>query len=335
MLEPLPSIKIFLSLVIQEERQRSLNSSSVIPLSAAYGVNSSNYSVSKGKQEKHVCTYCCYFGHTIDKCYKKHGYPPGFTPKSQSNSHSKEGSQNRWSNKWSPGNSKATVAQANVLADYAGSTTSSLNSLSANQCQELISLLSTQLQDISSSSYSLVSSNQQQQQPIISNCIGISLVPGHVWIIDSGATHHVCHDIRLFESFDDVTVTGSIILPNGQNVDISRVGTVRRTSFLVLHKVLFDNMQGLRIGMSNKVGNLYYLIFSENKKAYISSCNSTQFGMGIKGVRSDNAKELNLTIYYQSKGVIHYHSCVNIPQQNSFVERKHQHLLNVAQTLLF
>ena len=181
-----------------------------------------------------------------------------------------------------------------------------MNSLSANQCQELISLLSTQLQDISSSSYSPVSADQQQQQPIVSNCTGISLIPGHVWIIDSGATHHVCHDIRLFESFDDVTVTSSIMLPNGQNVDISRVGTVRLTSLLVLHNVLFvpsfrynlisvssltkslpcsltfsddhcfiqDNMQGLRIGMSNRVGNLYYLIFFENKKAYTSSCNS-------------------------------------------------------------
>ncbi|KAL5578248.1 hypothetical protein UlMin_019947 [Ulmus minor] len=159
MFEPLPSINKIFSLVIQEERQRSLNSSYVIPLSTAYGVNSNNYNVSKGKRDKPVFTYCGYFGHTVDKCYKKHGYPPGFTPKSQSNSHSKEGGQNRWSNKWSPGNSKATIAQANVLADSAGSTTSSLNSLSANQCQELISLLSTHLQDISSSSYSLVSAD--------------------------------------------------------------------------------------------------------------------------------------------------------------------------------
>ncbi|KAL5572020.1 hypothetical protein UlMin_021617 [Ulmus minor] len=172
MIEPLPSINKIFSLVIQEERQRSLNSCSVLPLSATYGVNSSNYNVSKGRRVKPVCTYCGYYGHTVDKCYKKHGYPPGFTPKSQSPSYSKEGGPNRWSNKWSSGNSKATVAQANVLADSAGSTTSSLNSLSANQCQELISLLSTQLQDISSSSYSSVSADQQQQQPIVSNCTG-------------------------------------------------------------------------------------------------------------------------------------------------------------------
>ncbi|KAL5553907.1 hypothetical protein UlMin_041308 [Ulmus minor] len=82
MIEPLPSINKIFSLVIQEERQRSLNSCSVLPLSATYGVNSSNYNVSKGRREKPICTYCGYYGHTVDKCYKKHGYPPSFTPKS-------------------------------------------------------------------------------------------------------------------------------------------------------------------------------------------------------------------------------------------------------------
>ena len=51
-----------------------------------------------------------------------------------------------------------------------------------------------------------------------------------------------------------------------------------------------------------------------------------QFGITIKGVRSDNAKEQNLIDFYLSKGVIHFRSCV---------ERKHQHLLKVAHALLF
>lgn len=56
----------------------------------------------------------------------------------------------------------------------------------------------------------------------------------------------------------------------------------------------------------------------------------TQYNASIKTFRSDNAPELSFTELFQSKGIIHQYSCVACPEQNSVVERKHQHLLNVA-----
>ena len=55
--------------------------------------------------------------------------------------------------------------------------------------------------------------------------------------------------------------------------------------------------------------------------------------MKIKVFRSNNAKELIFTDFFDEMGVIHLFSYVERPQQNSIVERKHQHLLNVAQAL--
>jgi len=60
----------------------------------------------------------------------------------------------------------------------------------------------------------------------------------------------------------------------------------------------------------------------------------TQFETTLKIIRSDNGTEFFMTNFFVSKGIIHQTSCVNTPQQNSIVEMKHGHLIDVARVLM-
>ncbi|XP_062086085.1 uncharacterized protein LOC133792185 [Humulus lupulus] len=359
MQDPLPPINKVYVAIIQEERQRGLHSVS------SDSVDSSSSSTQfigsiQSARPKVVCSHCGITGHTINKCYKLHGYPPGHKLHGKgrgSTSHSGKVVVNHFN-----GSAAAKVP------DTLDNNTNLVSSLSSSQCQKIIALLAQQVQASSSTA-----PPSPSDQSLVSNFVG--------------ATHHVCHDLSLFSNtYFNASLT-SVILPIGQSANVPCVDYVSISSDITLfnvlyvpsfnHHLLFDTTRTRQIGMGERVGNLYYLADSsyvhasgpfhtltvEGHRFFITlvddcsrytwvhfikqkseaqqvipafiSLIKTQYNIQLKAIWSDNAKELQFPQLFSSLGIMHYHSCVDRPQQNFVVERKHQHLLNVARALLF
>ncbi|XP_019059537.1 PREDICTED: uncharacterized protein LOC109117186 [Tarenaya hassleriana] len=84
MLDPLPDLDKTYNLIIQHEQQRLIKISNIsdshalqasaIPDNMVAAVSGGNFR----PRQRPLCTHCELYGHVIQKCYKLHGYPPGY-----------------------------------------------------------------------------------------------------------------------------------------------------------------------------------------------------------------------------------------------------------------
>ncbi|KAG7951563.1 hypothetical protein I3843_12G013900 [Carya illinoinensis] len=93
LLKPPPSLSEVYALVQQEEKHKQLSNLPISSYSLAFTTrNHFTYNKDPTKQsghslekcfkanpnlEKPICTHCNLARHTVDRCYKLHGYPPG------------------------------------------------------------------------------------------------------------------------------------------------------------------------------------------------------------------------------------------------------------------
>ena len=290
LMEPTPPLNKVFSLVVQEERQRPLTTSNspafTAPVSSRFQAASrasSPTNASRSRKDRPLCTHCNILGHTVDRCYKIHGYPPGFRNR-----------PNFRPNGSRPNQMLPNSLHTNQLTLIDGSTASaSPPPLTHDQHNQLLALLS--LHSSSGSSTSFGDSNPLQQS--ISNFTGIlSLSPSSstlnpsIWILDSGATHHVCTNSSMFHSIHSFS-SNTVTLPTGTKIPITKIGTIHLSPHLVLEHVLYiptfqfnlisisaltqtncfsfdftarfcfiqDHSQGKLIGMGRRQGNLYLL----------------------------------------------------------------------------
>ena len=90
----LPSLNQVFSLITREEKQTRVGSNAIVVESPAFFSRGPNNSSNKGnytnkpngKRERPICSHCRILSHVVDKCYKIHGYPPGYKNKGKEHS---------------------------------------------------------------------------------------------------------------------------------------------------------------------------------------------------------------------------------------------------------
>ncbi|XP_052489312.1 retrovirus-related Pol polyprotein from transposon RE1 isoform X2 [Gossypium raimondii] len=78
LIDPLPPINKVFSLVIQQERHLPTGSSQLFVSNTLRHHTSSKKPQAKSSIDSRQCTFCGKSRHTVDTCYEKHGYPPGY-----------------------------------------------------------------------------------------------------------------------------------------------------------------------------------------------------------------------------------------------------------------
>ncbi|XP_074374775.1 uncharacterized protein LOC141715196 [Apium graveolens] len=187
----------------------------------------------KGPSSKYFCDHCKMGGHTIDRCYKIHGYPPNFRGgqlKRFVNCATIEDGNLEVSNQVGSGESGNLVSSGSGNASY----------ISMEQYNHLLSLINTKTKDheVGSSFSGNDYSNYSNGNALLAgtlftgiHCL-LSATTQNEWILDSGASDHMCYEISSFDSYTQIADT-FITIPDGSRVVVTHVGTVRLTDSII------------------------------------------------------------------------------------------------------
>ncbi|XP_020554484.1 uncharacterized protein LOC110013112 [Sesamum indicum] len=244
LLEPLPTVTKAYSMLLRMEKQMQVNISNV-DNGAAFQARGQNYRKKNFADKKTmVCDHCQKAGHTRDSCFKLLGVPDWYRDMTEQR-------------KKAGGRGKGFIAQ---MTDEASLT------MDESKHSNLADLVRMEMKKYMKEEIPLDPLKINYAQ--LDNFAGSSAISASdlssSWIIDSGATHHICADFKLFHSYTKLTNPMIIHLPNGHSQSVSHIGSLHLCSEIELTQVLhipsFSDQKTNRVlATAHLIRNLYIL----------------------------------------------------------------------------
>ena len=265
LMEPMPPLPKTFSLVLQQEREFHSSSSQTSQDSMAnlnfqehsnknfnFSRGGSSAARGRGRANKFgvrskYCDHCQRTNHTSENCWVKYGIPQGYKS-----------------------STKQSSAQSNLSTNVTDPAPTTSNDFSATQpdkphvqcsfSQEQYEAILGLLKQSQTATPPMASVNQCSPQ-----IPGPSIISNYYsWIIDSGATDHICSSKFLFHSLKPISPI-SIRLPNHNFVTAKFLGTIKLGN-LVLHNTLFVPDFFIHLVSISKLlsSNNCFVIFHQN-----------------------------------------------------------------------
>jgi len=227
------------SLLIQEERQRQVkNEPQFLGDNASFTAGTTKPATFQKKKTSLFCEHCKKIGHTMEKCYKLHGYPS--KPQNRGRGGYQHASNRRAYNTW------AEQAAHDTQSTQAEVQTPNLPGLNPDQTKQLYQYLAnltsngaTKSSDLEINAANMAGISSSITAASISNAKCLTSQLGNdIWILDSGASDHMSHDAKLLHDLKSLVHPITVSLPNGQQVQVSHCGILKLNNSIELENVL-------------------------------------------------------------------------------------------------
>ncbi|KAL0391010.1 UNVERIFIED_CONTAM: Retrovirus-related Pol polyprotein from transposon RE2 [Sesamum calycinum] len=225
MLDPLPNVQKVYAMILRIEKQRavqvnvadtSTNTAYQVALTARKDVAQKK----RGYVDKRslICDNCHKPDHSKDSCFKLYGVPEWYKSLSDQKKKGTGG--------------KALMANVTKTVDPSPSE-QNVGDL-VTELLKIVKSTNTPSDPVTTTYANYVHIDEE----FAGNASNHSSVDFGYWIIDTGATNHICADITMFASYAKPSHKHSVHLPDGTQKPVLYVGTVKLSDNFVLDNVL-------------------------------------------------------------------------------------------------